>query len=237
MASSYSFFKEEVAQYLKNNFSNTATILDVGPGCGTYYNYLNDYFNGYYKDIEGKYWKNPGTPIGSAMVLIGDSYKYNEKTRFYHKYSETLYADDPYGYGAGYGPVLYADITAPLRTGIMDEPFNVVEYRGNKVLTVSSGTENYKLFIESFDSANNMSIQVLGGGIECDEKLYHLIGYASIINKDGAVPVTEELKQFFQKYAINQAMFMDGDGWAERSENPYQSTENDQWLFACGYYE
>lgn len=48
MASSYPFFKEEVAQYLKNNFSNTATILDVGPGCGTYYNYLNDYFKNMY---------------------------------------------------------------------------------------------------------------------------------------------------------------------------------------------
>ena len=199
--------------------------------------YLTGYFDGYYKDIAGKYWKNPGTPIGSNTVLIGDSYRLNPKTGFYHKYNENTYADDPYGYGRGYGPILYADITSSLRTGIMDEPFNIVEYRGNKVLTVSNGTENYKLFIEGFDGANQMSIQVLGGGVECDEKLVHLVGYATVVNKDGAVPVTEELKQFLQKYAINQAMFMDGDGWAERSENPYQSTENDQWLFACGYYE
>ena len=198
---------------------------------------LEEHFEGFYDDTEGLHWKNPGTAIGSNTVLIGDSYRLNVKTGFYHKYDERAYADDPYGYGAGYGPILYADISVPLRTGIMDEKLITVEYRGNKVLTVSEGRENYKLFIESFDHANEMSIQVLGGGVECDEKLHHLLGYYSVVNKDGAVPVTEELKDFLQKYAINQAMFMDGDGWAERAENPYQSTEDDQWLFACGYYE
>ena len=37
-------FKENIAQYLKSNFPETATILDVGAGAGTYYNYLKDYF-------------------------------------------------------------------------------------------------------------------------------------------------------------------------------------------------
>ncbi len=215
-----------------NHFLNTYEPLR-----GIAVSYLNSYFNRIHGTYKDKLWKNPGTPIGSKTVLIGDGYKYNEATGFYHKYNEQLYADDPYGYGAGFGPILYADISVPLRTGIMDEAFTLVEYHGNKVLTVSGGTENYKLFIESFDNADKMSIQVLGGGIECDEKLKHLIGYASLVNSDGAVPVTEELKEFLQKYAINQVMFMDGDGWAERADNPYQSTENDQWLFACGYYE
>jgi len=215
-----------------NHFLNT-----YEPIRGIAVGYLNSHFNSFYDDIKGKNWKNPGTPIGSNMVLIGDGYRLNTATGFYHKYDEVAYADDPYGYGEGYGPVVYADITVAMRTKIMDGSFDTVEYRGNKVLTVSGGTENYKLFIESFDKADQMSIQVLGGGIECDEKLKHLIGYASIVNSDGAVPVTEELRDFLQKYAINQAMFMDGDGWAERADNPYQSTENDQWLFACGYYE
>lgn len=215
-----------------NHFLNTHEPLR-----GIALGYLNSYFNRIHGTYKDKLWKNPATPIGSNNVLIGDGYKYNEETGFYHKYNEQLYADNPYGYGVGFGPILYADITSSMRTKIMDDPFSTVEYRGNKVLTVSNGTENYKLFIESFDGADKMSIQVLGGGIECDEKLKHLIGYASLVNSDGAVPVTEELKEFLQKYAINQAMFMDGDGWAERAENPYQSTENDQWLFACGYYE
>ncbi|MBO5262162.1 MAG: hypothetical protein J6B45_03860 [Clostridia bacterium] len=199
--------------------------------------YLHEHFGNYYKDTVGKIWKNPATEIGGSKVLIGKNYKYNEKTGFYHKYDEILYASDPYGYGKGFGPILYADITVPTRTAILGESFATVEYVGNKVLTVSSGTENYKLFIESFDKADAMTQQVLGGGIECDEELKHLIGYATIVNSDGATPVTQELMEFFQKYAINQAMFMDGDGWAERADNPYQSTEDDQWLFACGYYE
>jgi hypothetical protein len=32
-------------------------------------------------------------------------------------------------------------------------------------------------------------------------------------------------------------LFKDGDGWAETGTPPYEATENDQWLFACGYYE
>ena len=199
--------------------------------------YLRAYFNTYYNDTAGKTWKNPSTPIGSKLVLIGEGYEFNSKTGFYHKYDENLYENDPYGYGKGFGPILYADITTAVRTGVLGDPFTTIEYHGNKALTVSDGTENYKLFIESYEKANAMTVQVLGGEIECDEALKNLIGYATIVNSDGAAPVTEELMDFLQKYAINQAMFMDGDGWAERAENPYQAAEEYQWLFACGYYE
>lgn len=44
MAGSYNYYKTEIAQYLKERFPTTATILDVGAGCGTYYYYLKDYF-------------------------------------------------------------------------------------------------------------------------------------------------------------------------------------------------
>lgn len=199
--------------------------------------HLQDHFNKYYKETSGKVWKDPSTPIGSKLVLIGTGYEYNEKTGFYHKFDEKLYENDPYGYGKGFGPVLYADITSPVRTGILGDPFTSIEYRGNKALTVSNGTENYKLFIESYEKANSMTLTVLGGEIECDVELKHLIGYATIVNSDGAAPVTKELMEFLQKYAVNQLMFMDGEGWAERAETPYQSTEDYQWLFACGYYE
>ena len=115
--------------------------------------------------------------------------------------------------------------------------FNMVEYVGNKALTVSNGTENYKFFIESYASAQQMCMQVLGGAIECSKEYEGLLGYASIVNSDGAAPVTRELMEFLQKYSVNQVLFMDGDGWAETGEPPYESTEKDQWLFACGYYE
>lgn len=45
MATSYSEYKNEVTEYLKEKFDSTSTILDVGAGCGTYYNYLHDHFD------------------------------------------------------------------------------------------------------------------------------------------------------------------------------------------------
>ena len=44
MAYSYSYYKNIIKDYLIKQFDKDATILDVGPGCGTYYNLLNDYF-------------------------------------------------------------------------------------------------------------------------------------------------------------------------------------------------
>lgn len=45
MAYSYSYYKNIIKNYLIEQFDRDATILDVGPGCGTYYNLLHDYFN------------------------------------------------------------------------------------------------------------------------------------------------------------------------------------------------
>lgn len=44
MATSYKYYKKNVKNYLISKFPETATILDVGAGCGTYYNLLHDYF-------------------------------------------------------------------------------------------------------------------------------------------------------------------------------------------------
>lgn len=45
MATSYSYFKEDIAKYLKKKFRSNAAILDVGAGEGTYLPYLKDYFS------------------------------------------------------------------------------------------------------------------------------------------------------------------------------------------------
>jgi len=64
------------------------------------------------------------------------------------------------------------------------------------------------------------------------------VGYAGVANTDGLCPVTAELKDFLQKFAVSQRYFMDGNGWAEtQSDPPYHAGEDDQWLFACGYYQ
>ena len=48
MAFSYSFYKEEVRDYLVSKYLSDVKILDVGAGEGTYYKLLKDYF----KNIE-----------------------------------------------------------------------------------------------------------------------------------------------------------------------------------------
>ena len=59
--------------------------------------------------------------------------------------------------------------------------------------------------------------------------------YSAHCNTDGAHPVTQELKEFLQGYAVYQLLFMDGNGIAE-TKTRLKSAESDQWLFACGYY-
>ena len=44
MATSYKYYKKDVKKYLIDKFPEDARILDVGAGCGTYYNLLHDYF-------------------------------------------------------------------------------------------------------------------------------------------------------------------------------------------------
>lgn len=69
------------------------------------------------------------------------------------------------------------------------------------------------------------------------EALYGAPGYGNGVNGDGCYPVTEELKEFLQMYAINQSYFVDGNGIIETDPvNPMDSDEESQWLFCCGFY-
>ena len=207
----------------------------------------------------------------SANVFDGKNYKLwpisEDGDNYYHVYDVEAYPESN-----GYGPILYAYVNKPCR--FMDEAFTTIEMRGNKALTVSKGTENYKLFIEGFHGLvidppgdngpyfcvtncpcrENNECESAKLGFEngacsdacenchvdcrrCPTELFGMQGYGDYCNSDGVTAVTEELKQFLQKYSINQLLFMDGNGFVET--NPSVSVyalEEDQWLFACGYY-
>ncbi len=135
-------------------------------------------------------------------ILDGEKFKYNEETGYWHVWNNETNE---------FGPILCAYINTP--TPFMDpeapmSSLSTMEYNGNKCLTVSEGTENYKQFIE--------------------------IDYAAVCNSDGVCYVTMELMIFLQKFSISSAYFIDGNGWVE-GWGVY-AIEPDQWLFACGYY-
>ncbi len=138
-----------------------------------------------------------GSVTNGTGILSGDNFKYNEETGYWHVYYKDTNT---------FGPILCAKITKPC--AYYEESLNQIESHGNKNLTVSDGTENYKQFIE--------------------------IEYASCSNSDGACYVTMELKEFLQKFSVSQRLFFDGNGFVE-STGVY-AIEEDQWLFACGYY-
>lgn len=200
----------------------------------------------------------PEKTVGGRQVFDTDDWGYDEELGCYRKINPVT--------GVADGPVLYAYIAEPCR--FIDTAFTQIEYRGNKALTVSSGTENYKLFIEGFSAlivdppspdigpyfcVLTCPCRVLGnqehfgacapGCTECSpdcrpcpEDGLSMPGYGNKCNENGVVPVTQELKDFLQKYSVSQRLFNDGNGWVETSSHIY-ATEDDQWLFACTYYQ
>ena len=208
----------------------------------------------------------------SANVFDGERYKLwpisEGGDNYYHVYDEKAYPETH-----GYGPVLYAYVSQPCR--FMDDPFTGIEMRGNKALTVSKGTENYKLFIEGFHGlvidppgdngpyfcVTNCPCRMEGTcqsaqmGFEngactescdrchvdcrrCPSEAFGMLGYGERCNSDGVTAVTRELKEFLQKYSVNQLLFMDGNGFVETNPSvSVYAAEDDQWLFACGYYQ
>jgi len=196
------------------------------------------------------------TEVGGRYIFDGDKYAVNEEDGYYHLIDEVT--------GEPTGPILFAKIAEPCR--FLDSAFSTLEYHGNKALTVSNGTENYKLFIEGWSAMMSMGQSMDMGyfcaadcpcwttdrcpgacveGCEnctaqctpCPEEAIGTSGYASYCNSDGCYPVTQELKDFLQKYSVSQLLFRDGQGFVETSKViSVFATEDDQWLFACGYY-
>ena len=58
--------------------------------------------------------------------------------------------------------------------------------------------------------------------------------YADMCNSDGVCYLTMELKNFLQGLSNSSSYFFDGNGWCE-VDKVFASEEN-QWLFACGFY-
>ena len=214
----------------------------------------------------------------SGWTFDADNYKLWSREEggdgYYHLFNTAEYPETH-----GYGPILYAHVSSACRF-LAGASFSNIEYQGNKALTISDGTENYKLFIEGYDAltyytlspnnpngqppylctlncpcrlkGTNDSVALIGsvgccieGCTKCDagcnnlpEELIGHKGYADYTNSDGCYAVTQELKDFLQKFSVSQLLFFDGEGFVETHETiQIYAEEEDQWLFACGYYK
>ena len=203
---------------------------------------------------------------GTTNVYVFDesNYKLWKKSDggdgFYHVFDEEKYPETD-----GYGPVLVAYITKACRFFEADEngnkpSFTTIEDAGNNALVVG-GTYNYRLFIKGFEKLaeegyycvskclchlDKSTPACLVGCLECTDECTNVTaaemgvkGYAEYANADGVVPVTEELREFLQRYVSNSGYFFaDGEGKIETDSNhPINADEWSQWLFACGYYQ
>lgn len=90
MATSYSYFKDEIAEYLKKGFKKSAKILDVGCGEGTYYNLLGKYF----PNIEGVEVFKPNIDNYELESKYKKVYCIDIKDFIYpHKYDIVIFGD------------------------------------------------------------------------------------------------------------------------------------------------
>lgn len=150
------------------------------------------------------------------------NYKYNEDTGFFHYYNKD-YADDPYGYGKNYGPILCCAISMPI------ESYSVTTlYDAHFVGLGQNFLRLYNMWLE-------------------EEHKYVVLNYTDFIredynrvsNSDGVCYVTKELKDFLQKFAESHSLYTDGAGTSEGTpeEKGYSANQDALWLFACGFYK
>lgn len=109
MASSYSYFKEEVKEYLKSNYRKYDTILDVGAGEGTYYNLLSDHFKKMY----------------AVEVFEPNIINYDLENKYKIVYNADI-SDFKYGY---YDIIIFGDIIEHLD---INDAQNVLKYAFNR---------------------------------------------------------------------------------------------------------
>ena len=94
---------------------------------------------------------------------------------------------------------------------------------------------NYKIFIEGYENIiKHEGKNDFHGLPEQYAPWKDVLAYSYFTDDNGMYPVTYELYRFLQGYATQARLFMDGNGFAEASG--LKAAEEDQWLFACGYY-
>ena len=109
MAFSYDYYKKEVKDYLVSKFKGNAKVLDVGAGCGTYWNLLHDSFK----------------TIDAVEVFKPNIDHYNLKSKYHKVYNIDI---KQFKYDK-YDIIIFGDIIEHLDT---NEAQEVLKYAYNK---------------------------------------------------------------------------------------------------------
>ncbi len=153
------------------------------------------------------------------------NFKYNNGTGFYHYYSEEEFGDDPYEYGKNYGPILCCNLK-----GVLPSYSTTTIYNANNVGEEGISFNFLRLYNIWIEAEQKFAVYDYTEFIRTD--------YNRVCNSDGMCYVTEELRQFLQKFAENHSLWT--DGIAPDSGTPegkgYTANQDAMWLFACGFY-
>lgn len=199
--------------------------------------YLGDYTSSYAdirpqaaKQARGK---TPERKTGEQFVYADMGTKLYDASKFrvspntgrYHVYDESEYADNPFGYGVGFGPMLLCDIRGKLPAyGVVDSLYSSI--------SVGPNGSNYLILY-------NMWIEAEQKFAAFDYTNFIRVDYNAVCNSEGKCYVTEELRAFLQKFAENHSLYTDGvgPGMDTPEEAGYSANQDALWLFACGFYK
>lgn len=188
------------------------------------------YIGEYHMDYPDRYPVYPTAEILDVMVDEGTTLKavsdvspnfdqfktiYDANEDVWRKYDET--AQNNYG----------ARLVAYVNTTIPSLDFSFQTIIGHEVFGLSIGDECFDYFLFG---TGPLTDPVSGAPL-----IYQGNSYAAHCNDQGVCYVTNELKDFLQRIVIQRNYFFDGQGLLEG--NGYSSGQDNQWLFACGYYD
>ncbi|MDE6690662.1 MAG: hypothetical protein K2K04_01705 [Clostridia bacterium] len=161
-----------------------------------------------------------GREVGNTNhILDGSKFALGEDGYYHYKNGETLTSS-----------LVYADLSPFL------DPRTEQSASGTVTTSASLkvGLNDYTLFIRGWEGV--VAIYVAESNVPEKYRQYKgMKGYKDTVVGNGKMcAVNEELRDFLQAYSADRQLFFDGLGSAEHAG--YNSSDDDQWLYFCGYY-
>lgn len=153
-----------------------------------------------------------------TKLFDGRNYRYDGDSELWRVYDEERYADN-----GGWGPYLCV-----ILKGTIPGYSITTLYEADAV----QGTFNNYLTMRAWDEER-------GAYVTHDYVDFVKQSYSAKCNEDGVCYVTNEMKTFLELYAKNYNLWTDGvcPGEGTPEDMGYSASEEDMWLFACGFYE